>query len=224
MTRRHPHDAQVTNPNHTAPPRRRPGHQSQSHSAAQTTPWSPIPMTRRHPDHALVSNPNDTAPPTPPAMRMAQRHPRHQQCAWRSATHATRTPAIRMAQRHPRDTLTSHPHGTAPPTRPAHQPSACHSATHATHTPAIRMEPRRPAAGETRTPSSKKQHTTGEQPETARTGPHRPAQHTPPTIDLRPLKVIPRFDFFLHPQLLQLPNSYSSATLATRTPATPTRN
>ena len=137
-------------------------------------------MTRRHPDHALVSNPNDTAPPTRRA---------HQQSAWHSATHATRTPAIRMAQRHPRDAHTSHPHGTAPPTRHARQQSPWHSAT------------QRP--GETRTPSSKKQHTTGEQPATARNGPHRPAtarngaHKTPPLrSDLRPLKVIPRFDFF----------------------------
>ena len=170
-------------------------------------------MTRRHPDHALVSNPNDTAPPTRRA---------HQQSAWYSATHATRTPAIRMAQRHPRDAHTSNLHGTAPPTRHAHQPSAWHSATHATRTPAIRMAQRHPAASETRTPSSKKQHTTGEQPAPARNGQH---DRPPPTIDLRPLKVIPRFDFFLHPQLLQLPNSYSSATLATRTPThSPTEN
>ena len=57
MTQRHPDDALVSNPNDTAPPRRRPGQQSLRHGATQSTPCSPILMTRRHPHHALVSNP-----------------------------------------------------------------------------------------------------------------------------------------------------------------------
>ena len=62
MTRRRPDDALVSNPNDTAPPRRRAGQESQSQGAAQTTRWSAIPMTRRRPDDGLVSNLNDTAP------------------------------------------------------------------------------------------------------------------------------------------------------------------
>ena len=169
-------------------------------------------MAQRHPHDTPTSNPHGTAPPT----RHAHQQPAwysatHTTSPWHSATHPTRTPAIPMAQRHPHDTHASNPHGTAPPTRHAHQQSAWHSATHATRTPAIRMAQRHPAADETRTPSSQKQHTTGQQPAPARTGPHRLAQQTPPTIDLRPLKVIPRFDLFAPAtltvtQLLQFSN------------------
>ena len=143
MAQRRPRDTHTSNPHGTAPHTRRAHQQSPWHSAT----------------HA-VCNPHGTAPPT--------RHA-HQQSPWHSATHPTRTPAIPMAQRHPHDTHASNPHGTAPPTRHAHQQSAWHSATHATRTPAIRMAQRHPAADETRTPSSQKQHTTGEQPAPART-------------------------------------------------------
>ena len=59
----------------------------------------------------------------------------------------------------------------------------------------------------------------------ARTGPQRPAAARttdPPTIDLRPLKVIPRFVFA--PATLTVTQLLQFSTLATRTPATPTRN
>ena len=117
MTQRHhPEDALVTNPNDTAPPRRRPGQQCHRHGATQTSnpqdtapprrrpALSPILMTRRHPDHALVSNPQDTAPPRG---RAAQQSP------WHSATHATRPPTIPVAQRrtrHTRDAPDPNPH------------------------------------------------------------------------------------------------------------------
>ena len=112
MTRRHPDEALVSNPNDTAPPRPRPAHQSYT----QTTPWSAIRKTRRHPHDALLTNPNDTAPPRP---RPGQQSPKH------GATERTRCPAIPMAQRHPRDTRTSNPHGTAP-----HTPHARHARAH----------------------------------------------------------------------------------------------
>ena len=116
-TRRQPDDARVSNPQDTAPPRRRPGQQSPRHGATQTTTCSPILMTRRHPHHALVSNPQDTE--------------------------RTGRPAILMAQRHPRET-SSNPRGTAPPTRHAQQQSPCHSGAHATRPAAIPMAQRRP--------------------------------------------------------------------------------
>ena len=144
MTRRHPDDALISNPNDTARPRRSPRHQSPRHGATKTTPWSANPKTRRHPEHALLTNPNDTAPPTPcpgqqsprhgatertgrPAIPMAKRHPREdaqQQSPWHSAAHATRPAAIPMAQRHPRDSPNSNPHGTAPHARHARRPSS----------------------------------------------------------------------------------------------------
>ena len=119
MTRRHPKNTLVSDPNDTAPPTR--------------PPCPAIPMTQRHPRDTPTSNPHGTAPPTQHA---------HQQSPWHSATHATRAPAIRMAQRHPRDTRTSNPHGTAQHTRHAHQQYPYHSGTHATRPPAIPMAQR----------------------------------------------------------------------------------
>ena len=130
MTRRHPDDALVSNPNDTAVPRAQ-------HSATQRMPWSAILKTRRHPDHALLTNPNDTAlvsnlqDTAPPRKCAAQQPPHH------SAIHATRPPAIPITQRHTRDTPASNPHATAPHTRHAHQQSPWHSATHAACPPAI---------------------------------------------------------------------------------------
>ena len=107
MTRRHPDEAQVSNPKDTAPGRGGPGQQSPRHGATQTTPCSPIlltrrrsaiPKTRRHREDALPSNPHGTAPP--------MQHV-HQQSPWH--TSATRPAAIPMAQRHPRGAPTSNP-------------------------------------------------------------------------------------------------------------------
>ena len=134
MTRRHPDDALISNPNDTAPPRRGPGQQSQRHGATQRTPCSAIPKTRRQPDHALLTNPNDTAPPTP---CHGQHIPKTR------GTERRGCPAIPTAQRHPRETPSSNPHGTAPPTRHAQQQSPWHSGTHATRPAAIPMAQRR---------------------------------------------------------------------------------
>ena len=88
MTRRHPDDALISNPNDTAPPRRSPRLQSLRHGATKTTPWSAIPKTRRHPEHALLTNPNDTVSnpqdTAPPRGQAAQQSP------WHSAARATR--------------------------------------------------------------------------------------------------------------------------------------
>ena len=120
-TRRHPHDALLTNPK----------------------PWSAIPNTRRHPHDALLTNPNDTALPRPrpgqqsprhgaqttrcPAILMAQRRPRETPTR-HSATHATRPAAIPI----PSD---------AHAIRPAAIP--WHSGTHAARPPAVPMAQRR---------------------------------------------------------------------------------
>ena len=100
MTRRHPDDALVSNPDDTAVPRPRPGQQSQGHGATQTTPWSAIPKTRRHPDHALLTNPNDTAPPR---RRPGQQPLRH------GAAQSTPCSPNPMTRRHPDHALVSNP-------------------------------------------------------------------------------------------------------------------
>ena len=153
MTQRHPHDALVTNPNDTAPPRRGPGQQSQRHGAAQTTPCPAIPMTQRHPDHsfvsnlqdtagpipmtqrqpddALVSNPNDTAPPRRGPGQQSQRHGATQTtpCSPIPKTRRQTTPCspILMARRRPDHALVSNPQHTAPPRGRAAQQSPWHS-------------------------------------------------------------------------------------------------
>ena len=138
-----------------------------------------------------------------------------------------------MTRRHPRDAHTSNPHGTAPPTRHAHQQSAWHSATHATHTPAIRMAQRHPRDTHASNPHGtapaqrpvRPAHQavkSSTQRESSPKRPHRPAPARtthPPYARPPATKSHSAIRFFLHPQLLQLPNSYSSATLATRTPA-----
>ena len=178
------HDPLTSHPHGIAPPTRRAHQQSAWHSATHATRTPAIRMAQRHPRHTHTSNAHGTAPPT--------RHA-HQPSAWHSATHATRSPAIRTAQRHPRDPLTSHPHGTAPPTRRAHQQSAWNRAT---------QRPVKPAHQAVK--SSTQRESSPKRPAPART------TH-PPTIDLRPLKVIPRFDFFAPAaltvtQLLQFSN------------------
>ena len=125
MTRRHPHDALLTNPNDTAPPRPCPGQQS---PMTRTTPWSAIPMTRRRPHDALLTNPNDTAPPRPrpgpqsPRHGDAQTRPPQQQSPWHSATHATH--ATRPRRRSPRHSGT---HAACPAAIPRAQRHTRHT-------------------------------------------------------------------------------------------------
>ena len=90
-----------------------------------------------------------------------------QQSRRHGATQTRPWSAIPKTRRHPRDTLTSNPHGTAPPTRPAKQQSPWHSATHATRPAAIPMAQRHPRD----TPSSNHHGTAA---------PTRPAQQQSP--------------------------------------------
>ena len=75
---RHPHDARPSNPNDTAPPRRRPGQQSQPPRPrpAQHSPWHSAPTRHTH-----EQSPRDGAIPT--ACHCVPRH---------SAAHATPIP------------------------------------------------------------------------------------------------------------------------------------
>ena len=116
MTRRHPHDALLTNPNDTAPPTRhaqqhspwhsaanaahatRKAQQSPRHGATQTTPWSAIPMAQWRPRETPASNLQDTATPRRGPGQQSLRHGHTQ-------TTRTRPPAIPKTRRHPDDAL-----------------------------------------------------------------------------------------------------------------------
>ena len=105
-TRSYPDHALVTNPQDTAPPRRRAAQQSACNTATHATHPAAIPMAQRRPRDTPSSNPHGTAAPT-----------RHAQ---QSNPHGTapHTPHARHARRPSSQPATAF-HGTAPHPRHA---------------------------------------------------------------------------------------------------------
>ena len=124
MTRRHPDDALISNPNDTAPPRRGPGQQSQRHGATQRTRCPAISMAQRHPCNTPTSNshgqqhPRDT-PSSNPHGTAAPTRRAQQQSPW----HSAKTPIVTACHCVPR-------HSAAHATRPT-QPAAAFQETSA---------------------------------------------------------------------------------------------